>query len=83
MVFKLVAGLCRLSLALHNSYPNVRRSGRCMLVTFACLRQPVMIRQQSCSAGFNLFACVVLAQTGQAYSAAEQLKSACKVFENA
>ena len=30
-----------------------------------------MIRQQSCRAGFSLCACVDLAHTGQAYSAAE------------
>ena len=30
-----------------------------------------MIRQQSCRAGFSLCACVDLAYTGQAYSAAE------------
>ena len=30
-----------------------------------------MIRQQSCRAGFILGACVDLAHTGQAYSAAE------------
>ena len=30
-----------------------------------------MIRQQSCRAGFSLRACVDLAYTGQAYSAAE------------
>ena len=34
------------------------------------LRQPEMIRQQSCRAGFSLCACVDLAHIGQAYSAA-------------
>ena len=35
------------------------------------LRQPEMIRQQSCRAVFSLGAGVDLAHTGQAYSAAE------------
>ena len=42
-----------------------------MLVKFAGLRQPAMIRQQSCRVVFNLFACVVHGQTGQAYTATE------------
>ena len=76
MVIELVAGLCRLSLAFHaacNGSPNVRRiqASRCMLVTLVGLRQPAMTRQHSCRAGFSLFACLLLAQTGQAYSAAE------------
>ena len=46
-------------------------ASKCKLLTFAGLRQPEMIRQQSCRAGFNLLACVDLSHTGQAYSAAE------------
>ena len=46
-------------------------ASRCTLSKFVGLRQPEMIRQQSCMAGFSLGACVDLAQTGQAYSAAE------------
>ena len=42
-------------------------ASRCMLVTFAALRQPVLIQQQSCRAGFNLFGSVALAKTEQAY----------------
>ena len=34
-----------------------------------------MIRQQSCRAGFRLCACVDLAHTGQAYSAAEEQRA--------
>ena len=34
-----------------------------------------MIRQQSCRAGFSLCACVDLAHTGQAYSAAEEQRA--------
>ncbi len=34
-----------------------------------------MIRQHSCRAGLNLFACLLLAQTGQTYSAAEKQKA--------
>ena len=34
-----------------------------------------MIQRQSCRAGFTLLACVVLAQTGQTYSAAEKQKA--------
>ena len=74
MVVELVAGLCRLSLAFHaasNGSPNAVPASRCMLVTFAGLRQPVITRQHSCRAGFSLFARLLLAQTGQAYSAAE------------
>ena len=64
MVVQFVVGLYRLSLALHatwNSSPNVRGAipvSMCMLVTCASLRQPVMIRQQSCRGEFKLFACV-------------------------
>ena len=43
----------------------------CTLSNFVGLSQPEMIRQQSCRAGFSLYACVDLAHTGQAYSAAE------------
>ena len=74
MVVPLVAGLCRLSLAFHaacNGSSNVRRSNSDQQVTFAGSRQPVMIRKHSCRAGFSLFACLLLAQTGQAYSPAE------------
>ena len=46
-------------------------ASKCTLSTFAGLRQPDMIRQLSCRAGFNLIACVDLSHTGQAYSAAE------------
>ena len=41
------------------------------LSKFVGLSQPEMIRHQSCRAGFSLCACVDLAHTGQAYSAAE------------
>ena len=46
-------------------------ASRCTLPKFVGLRQPEIIRQQSCRAGFSLCACVDLAPTGQAYSAAE------------
>ena len=46
-------------------------ASRCTLSKFVGLRQPEMIMQQSCRAGFSLCACVDLAHTGQAYSAAE------------
>ena len=74
---QLVSGVCRLSCAFHaagNSPPDVRRSdtaSRCTLSKCVGLRQPEMIRQHSCRAGFSLCACVDLAHTGQAYSAAE------------
>ena len=73
---QLVSGVCRLSCAFHaagNNPPDVRRSdtGQYTLSKFVGLRQPEMIRQQSCRAGFSLCACVDLAHTGQAYSAAE------------
>ena len=74
---QLVSGVWRLSCALHaagSSPPDVRRSDtdqRCTLSKFVGLRQPEMIWQQSCRAGFSLCACVDLAHTGQAYSAAE------------
>ena len=72
-----VSGVCRLSYAFHaasNSHPGVRRTDTSQYVTlskFVGLGQPEMIRQQSCRAGFSLCACVDLAHTGQAYSAAE------------
>ena len=46
-------------------------ASKCTLSKFVGLRQPDMIRMQSCRAGFSLRACVDLAHTGQAYSAAE------------
>ena len=73
-----MSGVCRLSCAFHaagNSPPDVRRSDTGQYVyavqVRVGLRQPDMIRLHSCRAGFSLCACVDLAQTGQAYSAAE------------
>ena len=74
---QLVSGVCRLSCAFHaagNSPPDLRRAipaSRCTPSKFVGLRQPEMIRQHSCRAGFRLRACVDLAHTGQACSAAE------------
>ena len=62
MAVKLVAGLCRLSLAFDaacNGSPNVRRGNSGQQVTFAGLRQPVMIRPHSCTTGFSLFECLL------------------------
>ena len=47
----------------------------CTLSKFVGFGQPEMIRQQSCRAGFSLRACVGLAHTGQASSAAEQQRA--------
>ena len=49
---------------------GTKPASMCTLSKFVGLRQPEMIRQQLCRAGFSLCACVDLAHTGQAYSAA-------------
>ena len=46
-------------------------ASKCTMSKLVGLRQPEMIWQQSCRAGFSLGACADLAHTGQAYSAAE------------
>ena len=69
-----VSGVCRLLCAFHAAvlqceevrYWPVKRT----LSKFVGLRQPEMIRQQPCRAGFSLRACVDIPHTGQAYSAA-------------
>ena len=71
-----MSGVCRLACAFHavcNSPLGVWRGDTVGIhcPKFVGLRQPEMIRQQSCRAGFSLRACVDLAHTGQAYSAAE------------
>ena len=67
-----MSGVCRLACAFRvagNSPPvcgGALPASRCTLSKFIGLRQPEMIRQQSCRAGFSLRACVDLAHTGQA-----------------
>ena len=66
---QLVSGICRLScvfLAAGNSPPD-----GAIPASMCKLWQPEMIRQQSCTAGFSLCACVDLAHPGQAYLEAE------------
>ena len=68
MVIKLVTDVCRLLLAIHaarNISPNMSGAilgNMCMMVACGDLTQTVMLRQQSNRAGFNLLACVVVAQ---------------------
>ena len=54
----------------HLMFGGAIPASKCTLSKFVGLRQPEMIRQQSCRAGFSLRACVDLAHTGQVYSAA-------------
>ena len=73
MVVKLVAGLCHLSFALHaacNSSRNASRRYAGQLM-YAGMIHPVMPQQRSCVAGLNSLEWVVIAGTGQEYSAKE------------
>ena len=77
MVVKLVAGLCHLSFALHaacNSSRNASRSNAGQLM-YAGMIHPVMPQQRSCVAGLNSLEWVVIAGTGQEYSAKERQRA--------
>ena len=71
MVVKLVGGLCHLSFALDaacNSSRNASRGNAGQLM-HAGMRHPVMPQQLLCVAGLNSLEWVVIARTGQEYSA--------------
>ena len=77
MVVKLVAGLCHLSFALHaacNSSRNASRSNAGQLM-YAGMIHPVMPQQRSFVAGLNSLEWVVIARTGQEYSAKQQQRA--------
>ena len=78
MVVKLVASLCHLSFARHaacNRSRNASRSNAGQLMCAGMRHTPAMPQQRSFVAGLNSLEWVVIARTGQEYSAKQQQRA--------